>query len=418
MAASSPALAFATLVVLVLALQFGPLVGLLGFRLTGNAQWAWNGLARDAAVALLLAFAAGAWFNAPPRPPLPAGLRWALWMVATYAVLALLMASGGLVLTAINLRRLVLVPLLLVAVWVIPWTPRQVDQLFGVVVATSVVVAVFGLVEVVLPNRWWTEVLDIDAFTAANNLDRFGQLPFYESGRYFTHDLQALTGGPVRRMISTYLEPTTLAAGLATLLVLALARRARGHAATGLLVLALLAGLLTLSKGFAVFVAVLMAWRWLGAPGPQHITVVLLLSCAAAAAADRFRLEGPFVHIAGLTSAMHYLFDGQWLGEGVGEAGNLSDLGSEVGEESGLGNVVAQVGWVALLSIFWLRALSRDVLTAARARRDPGGPWIAAWLLFWAVTYLFSASSLGVGGNALGFVVLALYLHPSSGRLR
>jgi hypothetical protein len=30
------------------------------------------------------------------------------------------------------------------------------------------------------------------------------------------------------------------------------------------------------------------------------------------------------------------------------------------------------------------------------------------------LTYLFSASSLGVGGNALGFAALALYLHPSS----
>jgi hypothetical protein len=32
------------------------------------------------------------------------------------------------------------------------------------------------------------------------------------------------------------------------------------------------------------------------------------------------------------------------------------------------------------------------------------------------LTYLLSASSLGVGGNALGFSVLALYLHPAWGQ--
>jgi hypothetical protein len=52
---------------------------------------------------------------------------------------------------------------------------------------------------------------------------------------------------------------------------------------------------------------------------------------------------------------------------------------------------------------------------AARTRRDPGGPWLAAWLLFWTLTYLFSASSLAVGGNSLGFALVALYLHPAMG---
>jgi len=412
-AAKASPLALATLIFLVVALQFGPALGLVGFRLTGDPLWSWNGLVRDGAVALLVALAAMLWLNAG-APRLTPAARWSLGLVAIYMLMAAV-SSTDFYLIVMNLRRLVLVPLLFVAVLLIPWSPGQIDTLFRWLVGTGVLVALFGLVEVVAPVSWWTRVMEIEAFTSANNFDRFGHLPFAESGRYFSYDLAALTGGPVRRMISTYLEPTTLAAGLSVLLVLALARRARGHAATGWVLLALLAGLATLSKGFWLFLLVLLAWRWWGVPAPRHLLPLLLLGCGLAAAADRFHLEGPFEHLEGLTTAVHFLFEGRWLGKGVGAAGNLSDLGSEVGEESGLGNVIGQVGWLGLVSLWWLRTLMLDVLAAAKARRDPGGPWVASWLLFWGVTYLFSASSLGVGGNALGFLMLALYLHPASG---
>ena len=407
------AAAYFALVLLLLALQFAPIIGLLGFRLTGVDEWAFSGASRDTMVVVLLALALAA-VCAGSAARWPSSARWALAMVLAYGVLALANTSG-LVLTMLNMRRLVLVPLLFVAVCVLPWSARQIDSLFRWIVGTSVAVALFGIVEVLAPPALWTELLEIEAFTAANNFDRFGQLPFADSGRYYTSDLVFLLGREVRRMISTYLEPTTLAAAMAVLLVVALARKARGHAATGLVVLAVVAGTATLSKGFAAFGLMLLAWRWIGFPAPRHLGAMLVAGCLLAALVDRLQLEGPFVHVQGLSTAVHSLLAGQWLGEGIGAAGNLSDLGSEVGDESGLGNVIGQVGVVAVLSLFWLHALSRDVLAATAERHDPGGAWLAAWLLFWGLTYLFSASSLGVGGNALGFIVLALYLHPASG---
>jgi hypothetical protein len=411
--AQTGTLAFAVLLLLIMALHFAPLVGLVGFRLTGVDDWTLSGASRDALAALLLVLA-GVALVGGGAAPMSVAARWALAMVAAYGVLALA-NTGGLVLTALNLRRMVLVPLLFVAVLALPWTGRQIDALFRVLVATSAAVALFGIAEVLLPPAFWTEWLEIEAFTAANNLDRFGHLPFADSGRYYTSDLAFLVGGEVRRMISTYLEPTTLAAAMSLLLALALARRARGFPSTGLIVLAVLAGMATLSKGFIVYVLMLLGWRAVGFPAPRHLVLVLLAGCALALAAARLSLEGPLEHIEGLATALQTLLAGQWRGEGIGAAGNLSDLGSEVGEESGLGNVIGQVGVVAGLSLLWLRALMRDTLAAAAARRDPGGPWLASWLLFWGVTYLFSASSLGVGGNALGFIALALYLHPASG---
>jgi hypothetical protein len=405
--------AFVVACVLLAALQIGPAVGLVGYRLTERFAWTLNGAVRDVAVVGLLLLAIVASWSAGGRTRLPSSARWALAMVAVY-VLAALLDPEGLIPTALNLRRLVLVPLLFVALLVIPWTALQVDRLFRIIVLSCAAVALLGMAERAAPDSFWTEALDIDAFTAASNLDRFGHIPFAESGRYFTTDLQQLLGHPVRRMISTYLEPTTLAAAMAVLLTLALARRARGYPSTPLILLAVVAGCATLSKGFIAYLLMLLAWRFIGVPAPRHLGALVLVGCLGALLADPSRLEGPLQHAAGLASGLRELAAGHWLGHGLGAAGNLSDADMDTGAESGLGNVMAQVGVVAVLSLVWLRAVLLDVLATATARRDPGGVWIAAWLLFWTLTYLFSASSLGVGGNALGFMAMALYLHPAS----
>jgi hypothetical protein len=322
----APGPAYAVLVFLVLALQFGPMVGLVGFRLSGHEGWAWSGIVRDVAIVVLMAFALVAWPTQSRLRPLPPSARWALVLVLVYGLLALLTASG-LLLTALNLRRLVLVPLLFVALQIIPWTPRQIDRLFALVVGSCAVVAAFGLVERLFAEDFWTEFLDIEAYTAANNFDRFGHLAYTESGRFFSTDFEAWTGAPLRRVISTYLEPTTLAASMAVLLVLALARQARGHPAGGLVVLALGCGLATLSKGYAAFLIVLLIWRALGVFSPRHLLVLALLAGALALAATRFQLDGPLQHVAGLATALEYLAQGHWLGEGIGAAGNYSDAG-------------------------------------------------------------------------------------------
>jgi hypothetical protein len=124
--------------------------------------------------------------------------------------------------------------------------------------------------------------------------------------------------------------------------------------------------------------------------------------------------DGAFSHLAGVTTALSHLLDGHWLGEGIGEVGNASNDTSDLGAESGLGNAIGQIGLLGFLPLLWLGAIARQTLAQARASHDPGGPWLASWVMFWIATYVLSASSQGVGGNALGFLALALYLHPSS----
>lgn len=416
----APLLAPLVLLALIAALQVGPLVGLLGFLATGDAAWALGGAARDALVLALLGLALVTRLGRLRQtgaPPLPASARWALALVAVMLVMAAL-ADSGLYVTALNLRRIVLVPLLFVAVLLLPWAPGQVDRLLGVIVASTAGVALLGIAERLAPSALWTDLLAIEAYTAANGFDRFGSQPYDSSGRFFSWDLAGLTGGPLRRLVSTYLEPTTLAAAMAALLVLALARQARGHRSGGLVLLALLAGLATLSKGFVLFLLALAAWRLVGLPSPRHLAWLAAAGCALAWLAPALPLDDLLpggAHLDGLTSALQHLAGGAWWGEGLGSAGNYTNDALAVGDESGLGNAIAQVGLAALLPLLWVRALAHDVLAAGLDRRDPGAPWLAAWGVFWLLSFLFSASSQGVGGNALGFMALALYLHPASG---
>jgi hypothetical protein len=419
-------LAFVLLAVLIVMLQFGPAIGLIGFRLTGSTAFTLVGAARDGLVLALVGLALGGMLASMHRWQSPASVRWALLLVLVYAAFAWASPEQPL-LVALNLRRLALVPLLFMALLLLPWTRLELERLMALVLVSSLVVAVLGLAERFSPDALWTSVLDVGAFMSSNPLDPWGRLPFELSGRFFSWDLEASTGLVFRRLVSTYLEPTTLAPTLALAMLLALAARARhraGLTATGLPAWAaatpllapvfLVAGLLTLSKGFIVFLGLLMLWRWFGVPQPRQVFLLAAAGISLSLALGEAGFtEGPFSHMVGLTTAVHYLLDGHLLGEGLGAAGNYAIADTDVGTESGLGNGIAQIGLAALLPLLWVRSIALEAWRTGVARRDPGGPWIAAWLLLWFLTYLLSASSLGVGGNALGFTVLALYLHPA-----
>lgn len=417
----APRLAFALVATLLVWLQFGPLIGLVGYRLSEHPLWPLSGAVRDLLVLALLGLAVQTQLSSPLyRGGWPASLRWAALLVAAFG-LASLASDSSLMLMALNLRRLALVPLLFLAVSLLRWTPQQIARLLALTVASSAVVALLGLAErgstLWLGDALWTDWLRIEDYTAANGLDRFGRQPFEASGRYHSGDLEALTGGTVRRAIGSYLEPTTLAAGMAAALALGLARRARGHASGWLIAAVTACGLLTVSKAFALYLVMLLSWRCLGIPAPQQVAGLSLAAVGVAWAAHRQGLDsGAFSHLAGVVSALSHLADGHWLGEGLGEVGNASNDTSDLGAESGLGNAIGQIGVLGFLPLLWLGAIARQVLAQARASRDPGGPWLASWVLFWVTTYVLSASSQGVGGNALGFLALALYLHPSSHR--
>jgi len=397
---------------LIVALQFGPAIGLVGYLASGATEWALIGVSRDILVLALLLQLGFRQLSQPHPHRLLPSCRWALVMIIVFAVLSLA-SSSSLTVMALNLRRLVLVPILFVVIVLTPWSRAQVRGLFGLVISTSILVALLGLAERIAPDRFWTDFLRVDEFTAANAADRFGWIGFYEGGRFFNWDVERWLGAPLRRMVSTYIEPTTLAAGMAAALCAALARLARHERAGWLALLFIVAGMLTLSKAIFIFLLVLFAWRAIGWPGPTSIvSLTLATSCVGLIMVQLGYNESTFEHVNGLVEALRSLAGGHFLGSGIGSAGNYNDQGNDLGGESGLGNVIAQAGLLGVLPLLWVRALGQDLAQTASMRRDTGGPWLAMWLVFWLVSFLFSASSLGVGGNALGFTMLALYLHP------
>ncbi len=421
-------LAFALMVALIVSLQFGPFIGLLGYRLTGSTAFTLAGGARDALVLMLVGVALLTLLMSPTPWRLLPSARWALLLVLVYTAFALASPEHPLI-VALNLRRMALVPLLFVALTVLPWTLAQLQALMALVLASSVVVALFGLFERFAPPTLWTSVLDVVAYTGANPLDPWGSMAFESSGRYHSWDLEPATGLVLRRLVSTYLEPTTLAPTLALAMLLALAAGARRRQRAALLdspgwatrvgalpLLFMLAGVLTVSKLVVLFLLVLMLWWLFGRPRPWQVLWLTFAGIGAALVLEHLGYsDGPFAHADGLASAARYMAEGHLLGEGLGAAGNYTYADTDVGAESGLGNGLVQVGLAALLPLVWVRAIALDAQRVATLRRDPGGPWLATWLLFWLLTYLLSASSLGVGGNALGFATLALYLHPAWG---
>ncbi len=411
-----PVFAFSALVALILVLQFSPIAGLIGFRLTGDGAWSLIGVARDA---LVLTLAAGVLVQSM------FSVRPSRWRRSTAWATATLLAVGGLATVssadvasiALNLRRLLLFPLLSLAVIWAQLSPKQVALLLRLILGTTLIVAVFGILEYFAPDALWSDYFKVVNYFSSNPFDPFGALPFRESGRFFTWDWQDWTGGPVRRAVSTYLEPTTLAAALMCGVCLAAAAsRAREPIVSLKIVLLIACGILTLSKSFGLFLIILVLYISWGIPSPRRLLSLTVAGCAIALAAQSLDLtEGMFAHVGGLATAINHVVKGNLLGDGLGNAGNYAAEGSDlgIGAESGLGNLLAQVGIVALLYVIWIQQLATDVLKSARKRQDRSGVFFAAMVLGWYVSFLFSASSLGIGGNALTFMAVSLYLHKN-----
>lgn len=411
-----PLFAYTVLAALVLMLQFSPIAGLIGYRLTGASGWSMIGVARDMLVLLLAAAVLLRSLLTLRIVRWTRSVTWSFFTLITLAVFAVISTAGP-TYVALNLRRLLMFPLLFFVVAAAQLNPSQIFGLFRLILNTTVCVAVFGIIEYFAPNALWRDYFRVVDFFSSNPLDPFGALPFEETGRFFSWDLQGLFGGPVRRAVSTYLEPTTLAAAMMCGICLAAAaRRIRQGGAGFKLSLILACGLLTLSKALGLFLIVTVLYVRFRVPSPRWIFSLTIIGGVLALWAQSIGLtEGKFEHVAGLATAIGYVSSGHILGEGIGNAGNYAALSSdmEVGAESGLGNLLAQVGLGALIYLFWIQSLAGDVITRARERRDRTGVYFVSMLMGWFISFLFSASSLGVGGNALVFLTLSLYLHKS-----
>lgn len=333
------------------------------------------------------------------------------------------------------------------------------------VISVGLAVALFGLIErFVLDVSFWSD--RVDAMTFYSKQAEGGLLPA-SSIRSFQGVPEGVFSAfplnvPVRRLVSTFLEPTTLGSFLAFVLVvllfvpgLANGRSRIVWSVSGLVLAAAVAA--TISRGSMEIALIAGAFillfsglrllrqpRWAEAAVIALVAVFLLSTLAAtslsfsqfpnrrAQAQDVLSSEfvsgfppqevlpapppaevldsGAQAHVNGLSTGLEKMWE-KPLGAGLGAAGIWSQS-PEVGGESTIGTLAAQLGAPGL--VLWLAFHLTLIASLAHAslglRRARQALWsdllmaLAGALLGLSVIAWFSESALGLLGNALYFL--------------
>lgn len=330
-------------------------------------------------------------------------------------------------------------------------------------VAVGLAVAAFGLVErFLLGTGFWRHT--VDALTFYGKLAEGGLLPS-DWVRSFQGVPEGIfsafpVGVPVRRLVSTFLEPTTLGAFLAFVLLLVLfvpglvteKRGALWYGASLTLAVAVAA---TVSRGAMEIVliggaGVVVAGFWkrkrlsplregalLAAIGALLLASLLVTSLSFSQFPNRraqiqdvlsvgvisgfpgYKAPPPDpnaidvgvrTHVNGLSSGIEKMLQ-EPLGVGLGAAGGWSQA-PEVGSESAVGTVAAQLGvlGLGLWAVFHLVLVVSLAAYGLRERRAGDGVNAALLLTLAAAlggltfTAIFSESASGLLGNAMYFL--------------
>jgi len=270
----------------------------------------------------------------------------------------------------------------------------------------------FGAVEVFLPDSFWNDFVGITSYWDALSVDPFSTPTIGENGRFYSWDLFALFG-EVRRMVSFYFEPTTLAAFFVAALCFSLMGGARERFWA---VLIAGIGLLTVSKFFALSIPLAFGAYALR----NHLRPGLFLGFVSACivvSATVIALgidAGALAHLKGISSLVEIVMQNKWLGLGLGAGGNYADAeleSAEIGAESGFGNIAAQLGLMSIVYILILNCLYISLLSRYQRTRQPIYAAAIAGLICWTLSFFLSASSLGLSGNAFIFILIGAVLH-------
>jgi hypothetical protein len=339
-------------------------------------------------------------------------LDWLIILVAIFNLVGFVLSGAPISDRIVNLRRHLSLFLVLLIFREYGTGFRSERSYFQFLKPILVVLWVFGITEYFLPDEFWNNLVGITGYWSSLSLDPFSTSTIGESGRFYSWDLEALMG-EVRRMVSLYFEPTTMAAFFVACMCFSFIGYPRERLWTWLIAGL---GLLTISKFFMMSVPLAVAvvalrdrlrnYMFLG-----FVTASIVISVSVIAlGAD----AGALAHLKGISSLAEMVVQKKWLGLGLGAGGNYaaSDLEtSDIGTESGFGNIVAQLGLMALVYIFLLNNLYVTLLNCYRRTKDPRFAAAIAALLCWTLSFFLSASSLGFSGNSFVFILIGSVLH-------
>lgn len=276
----------------------------------------------------------------------------------------------------------------------------------------TIVILTFGIIEYLLPLTFWDQIIGLNKFTQNRPLGESDVL------RYLSADLIFLTGDYVRRMMSFYAEPTTFGAFVTFVFCLSMFAGNQLEHSKSISILALICGLLIISKLFLLTLLLVFYYKVVHSNTnfyPLIIFTVLLYFISAYFYFQFGKVHGSFAHLFGFYTGINTIFQFP-LGLGLGMAGNRgiienrSALG-ELGSESGIGAVIAQLGVLGLLFFVFLLA----ILSSLKRKYYISGNSIYIGLFLAMISYIInfylSFASLGFTGNIMFFIFSGLFLN-------
>lgn len=348
------------------------------------------------------------WKDAPREVRLADGLAIA---VVVLVGVAFVLSPAPLSDRVIYARRLAILPLVYLVVRLMPWRAKEARTVLAIVVAAGLVTAVVGLLERsvleslmwrgLVPAAYYYHLSDLAGLSAPGTDFPIQGLPvlFYD----FT------TGLPERRLVSTFLEATTLAPFLAIAAIIGLAAFRLRPFVVVIAGLTAAAALLTLSKtGWAILIAgigyavVARAFprlrqpAWLVSMSAGIIGALIVITLALEAASGE--PTGVLAHFEGLKQGLQSALIAPF-GLGLGMGGNFA--ASTVGAESTFGVTLVQVGFPGLFVwVAWLLAIA--LLCTSIGQDVPRIGIVASTLAVTLVAFLATAALTESAGGLLG----------------
>lgn len=313
-----------------------------------------------------------------------------------------------------NFRMLIMFP---IAFWTfinIKIDKYILDKIISFFQKLTIVILVFGLIEYLLPVTFWDQFIGLKKFTQNRLLGGTDVL------RYFSADLKFITGEYVRRMMSFYAEPTTFGAFVTFVFCFSLFGGKQLKYSRNISILALICGLLIFSKLFLLSLVFILYYKLVHTKPnfyPLFIFTVLLYLISAYLYVDFGKIHGSFAHLFGFYTGINTLFEFP-LGLGLGMAGNRGIVENrstfgELGSESGLGSVIAQLGVLGIVYLVFCLGIMYSLKKRYYSSANPVYFGLFVGILLYILNFYLSFASLGFSGNIMYFVFSGLFLNKN-----
>ena len=303
-----------------------------------------------------------------------------LGLVAIYFVLSVAIQPQDLRGELVYARRFASLPIIFVAGRLLMADRADLQRTIRYLVGLALLVAIFGILErLVLGDGFWTNVAHIRLFHTSVVDEGFGSSRARLVDGIPANWISYLGDSTIRRLVSSFLEPTTLALFLALSLGLTLfampdwARRRRSSwIATGSIISLALA--LTIGKG-GYLVMVVIALVVLARTSRASVARVIVAIGAIVAVALLIGQLLPVAtnldrHLQGLVTGLGHVL-GHPVGSGLGTTGFWGTQG-KIGTDSTAGAVASQLGVAGIvLYLAWLASAAWRLLPVLAT----GEPW-------------------------------------------